>query len=146
MKQAPRSAWPTFEAPLLQEVAAAFLRRRKALRCKAGLTCEREFSETSDSAVERLDLDLRPGQGDLRLSVWADGVLWVRLCVKALGRNSGWAFLDCFHGDVQDVSAATLVGMVEATLTDPFEVGRSDSLAYRERWRQTWARVRRDQT
>jgi hypothetical protein len=143
VKQAERSGWPSFGAPLLQEVARAFLRRRKALRYQAGLTCGREFSETPQGSMERLNLDLRQGPADLRLSLWADGVLFLRLCVKGPGRNSGWAFLDSFHGDVQDVSAAALVGLVEATLAEPFEVGRSDQREYRERWRQTWARVRR---
>src|SRR5262249_20469931 len=107
------SQWPTFDSSLLQEVAAAFLRRRKAIRYKAGLSCEREFSETAHATSERLNLDMRPGNGDLRLTVWEDGVMWLRLCVANLGRNTGWAFNDHFYGPIQDVSPETLVAMVE---------------------------------
>jgi hypothetical protein len=126
-----------FDAPLLRDVAAAFLRRRKAIRHKARLACERDFSETGEGAVERLNVDL-PG-GRLRLSVWADGVMWLSVCVRGKGRNSGWSFKDGFYGDARDVSAATLVGMLEATLGLTFGAGM---LAERERLRQVWARAR----
>src|SRR5262245_8815730 len=129
--------WPTFESPLLQDIVAAFRRRRKAIAYKAGLSCEREFTETSDGAFERLNLDLRHGQ--VRLSVWADGGLWMSVSVPGKGRNSGWAFQDAFHGDVQDVSGGTLVGMLEATLAQPLGV---DPAAEREQLRQIWKRAR----
>ena len=138
MKRKPTGAdWPAFDSPLLRDVAAAFLRRRKALRYRAGLSCGREFDETAGGTFERLNLDL-PG-GRLRLSVWADGVLLLSVCVPGRGRNSGWAFADAFHGDVDDVSAQTLVGMVEATLALPFG---ADPPAERERLRDVWRRVR----
>jgi len=38
--------WPRVASPLLQDVAAAFHRRGKAIRYRAGLSCEREFSAT----------------------------------------------------------------------------------------------------
>jgi hypothetical protein len=134
--------WPVFDAPLLQAIAAAFRRRSKSLRYQAGLSCEREFSETADGVSERLNLDLRPDRGDLRLSVWQDGVMWLRLCVPAPGRNSGWAFLDQFYGSVLDVSPETLVSLTEATIAEPFHPGDTDPVAYRERLRTTWGRVR----
>jgi hypothetical protein len=132
---------PTFDAPLLQAVAGALLRRRKAIRYQAGWSCEREFSETDAGVSERLNLDLHPGDGDLRLSVWADGLLWLRLCVAGPGRNSGWAFLHSFSGSVLDVAPETLVGMIEATLAEPFLAGQSDPTAYRERLHTIWKRV-----
>ncbi|HKB05916.1 MAG TPA: hypothetical protein VKD90_27225 [Gemmataceae bacterium] len=122
---------------MLQDIVAAFRRRRKAIAYKAGLSCEREFTETSDGAFERLNLDLRHGQ--VRLSVWADGGLWMSVSVPGKGRNSGWAFQDAFHGDVQDVSGGTLVGMLEATLAQPLGV---DPAAEREQLRQIWKRAR----
>ena len=133
---------PAFDSPLLQEVAVTFARRRKAIRYRAGWSCDREFSEAADGTVERFNLDLRPNGGDLRLSVWADGGLWVCLCVARPGRNAGWAFLDQFHGCIADVSPATLVGMVEATFAESFRPGESDPGAYRERLRTIWKRVR----
>jgi hypothetical protein len=128
--------WPAFDAPLLRDIAAAFRRRRKALRYRAGLACGREFSESADGTFERLNLDLTGG--GLRLSAWADGCLWVSVCVRATGRNAGWAFRDAFHGDAGDVSAATLVGMVEATLGLPLGAG---PVAGREQLRAVWRRV-----
>jgi hypothetical protein len=127
--------WPTFDAPLLREIAAAFLRRRKAIAYHAGLACEREFSESAAGAVERLNLEA----GDLRLSAWSDGLMWLAVCVRGFGRGAGWAFKDAFHGDVQDVSAEALVGMVEATLALPFG---ADPEKGRPQLRGVWARVR----
>jgi hypothetical protein len=129
--------WPTFYSALLVDVADAFLRRRKAIAYMADLSCSREFSETAEGVLERLNLDLRAGH--LRLSVWADGGMWLLVCVPGSGANSGWAFIDHFHGDLSDVSAATLVGMVEATLAVDF---RTDPSAQREQLRELWRRVR----
>jgi hypothetical protein len=119
---------------LLRGIAAAFLRRRKAIACHAGLSCEREFNESAAGAVERLNLEA----GDLRLSAWSDGAMWLAVCVRGFGRSATWAFKDTFHGDVQDVSAETLVGMVEATLALPFG---TDAVKEREHLRGVWARV-----
>jgi hypothetical protein len=129
--------WPTFDASLLQGVAAAFLRRRKAIAYQAGLSCGREFSESAaGGAIERLNLDIP--DVNLRLSVWADGVMWFRICVPGLGPNAGWAFKDRFHGDVGDVSAEALVEMVEATLG--LRLG-SDPASELLQLRRLWARV-----
>ncbi len=131
------AAWPTFDAPLLADIAAAFLRRRKAIKHRAGgVSCSQEFSESAVGTFERLNLDLR--RGHLRLSVWADGCLWVSVCVRATGRNAGWAFHDAFHGHAGDVSAVTLVGMFEATLG--LRLG-ADPIAERESLRALWRRV-----
>ncbi len=143
-KQVEAPGWPQFEAPLLREVVAAFRRRRKALRNQAGLSCEREFSETDRGAFERLNFDLQPGCGDLRLTVWEDGVLWLRLCVPTYQRQGGWAFQDDFYGTTDDVSPETLVALVEATIRESFYPGRSDPAAYRTRLRTIWRRVRPD--
>jgi hypothetical protein len=126
--------WPTFDAPLLRDVAAAFRLRRKAIAYRVSVTCQQEFSESAVGAVERLNLDA----GNLRLSVWADGVLWLGFCVRRHGRGGGWAFKDTFHGDVQDVSAEALVRMVEATLGLPLG---SDPDSERRTLRAVWARV-----
>lgn len=135
MKREPVPAdWPTFDAPLLREIVAAFLRRRKAIAYQAGLSCEREFSESATDAIERLNLDA----GNLRLCIWSDGVMWVAVCVRGIGRGAGWAFKDTFHGDVQDVSAKTLVRMFEATLALRFGADRDHE---RKQLREVWARV-----
>jgi hypothetical protein len=126
--------WPTFDAALLQGIATAFLRRRKAIAYRVALSCEREFSESASGAVERLNLQA----GNLRLCIWADGVMWLAVCIRGSRRRGGWSFKDTFHGDVQDVSPESLVGMVEATLELPFGKDRDrESHALRT----VWARV-----
>jgi hypothetical protein len=140
-KQADVSLWPTFDSSLLQSVASAFIHRRKTIRCQAGLSCEREYSEKDRGASERLNLDLHPGNGDLRLSVWQDGGMWLRLCVSGSGRNSGWAFMDEFHGSINDVSPETLVTMIEKTIATRFRPESSDPMEYREQLRTIWGRV-----
>src|SRR5215510_7622571 len=81
-REAGSSEWPVFDAPLLGDVGAALLRRRKAIKYHARLACEREFSETADETFERLNLDLECLLGiQLRLSVWADGIMWLSVCV-----------------------------------------------------------------
>jgi hypothetical protein len=41
LKKKTTDHWPTFDASLLQDVSAAFLRRRKSIKCRFGLWCER---------------------------------------------------------------------------------------------------------
>jgi hypothetical protein len=126
--------WPDFDAPLLQEVAGAFRRRRMAIAYQQPLSCAREFTESNASAVERLTLVA----GTLRLSIWSDGVLWLAVCVRASVRNAGWSFQDSFHGDVRDVSAESLVRMFEATLALTFG---SNPAEERQQLRAVWSRV-----
>jgi hypothetical protein len=144
MKREPADV-PPFDAPLLRDLAVALARRRRAIRNhttgRAGWSCEQEFSELAAATSERLNLDLRLGEGLLRVNVWADGGLWVGLSVAAAGRNAGWAFQDQLHGSVLDVSPATLVAMVEATIAESFRPGESDPAEYRERLRGIWGRV-----
>jgi hypothetical protein len=127
--------WPSFDAPLLREIAAALRRRRKAIAHHTGLSCKRDFSESATSTVERLNIEA----GVLRLSVWSDGVMWLAVCIRRLGRRGGWAFKDTFHGDARDVSAEALVGMVEATLALSFG---EEPVTEREQLRCVWTRVR----
>lgn len=136
----PTSAWPPCDAHLLQEIAAAFLKRRKAIVHKAKLSCDREFSESAAAILEKLHLDVRVAHArlSLGLSFWADGVMWLGLCVSQPGRNAGWAFKDNFNGNVLDVSAAALVEMAEMTLALRCD---SDSIAESRKLREIWARV-----
>ena len=132
------TAWPTFDAPLLQDISAAFQLRRKAIAYQAGLCCQRDCSESATGAVERLNLDFHAGH--TRLSVWADGVMWLAVHVRRFGRGAGWAFKDAFHGDVRDVSPEALVGMMETTLSLP--LGDTESGCGQQQLRSVWARVR----
>lgn len=126
--------WPTFDALPLRGIAAAIQRRRKAIAYQASLSCGREFSESAAGAVERLNLEVGP----LRLCIWADGVMWLAVYIRGFGRGSGWAFKETFHGDMHDVSAEALVGMMEATLALPFG---SDPARERQALWAVWARI-----
>jgi hypothetical protein len=126
--------WPNFDDPLLQEIAIAFLKRRKAITYHSSLSCEREFSETAIGTFERLNLNV----GNLRLCIWSDGVIWLAVCVPGFGRNAGWAFKDTFYGLVKDVSADSIVGMVESTLAIPFGM---DQAQEQHQLRTIWMRV-----
>ena len=138
-KKSSSGGWPGFDSSLLGDIAAAFLRRRKALAYSAALSCLREWSEGPDGATERLDFTRRDCLGQiLQLSVWADGRLWVAVSVPGRGRNAGWAFADRFTGTALDVGPATLLGMVESTVAGTFE---ADPAAGREKLRAIWARV-----
>jgi hypothetical protein len=128
--------WPAFDAPLLQDVVAAFARRRKAIAYHTDLTCTRELCESASGIIERFNLDLR--SDSLRLSVWADGTLWLRLCHRGLGRNTGWAFIDHFYGNAQVVPAAALVSMVEQTLG--LQIG-TEPASERQQLRAIWTGV-----
>ncbi len=136
-KRKPAADWPTFDAPLLRDITSAFLRRHKGIAYKAPFSCEREFSETAEGVTERLNLDW--WRGHLRLSIWADGLLWLLVCISGPGRRGGWSFMDNFHGEVLDVSAEALVGMIEATLELSFG---TDPSAERAQLREVWKRVK----
>ena len=128
--------WPEFYADLLERISSAFLRRRKAISHHARLTCARDFTESSREAIERLNIEL--DSPFLRLSVWGDGCLWLGICVRHTRRSKGWAFKDQFHGTALDLSAGTLVALVENTLG--LALG-SDRRGDRERLREAWALV-----
>lgn len=124
--------WPTFEASLLQCIAEAFRVRRKAIAYHDGIICHREFCESGSGTYERLNVET----GGLRISVWSDGVMWLNVCVRAMGRNAGWVFKDTFHGDIQGVLVKELVEMVETTLA--LQLGADTE---QQTLRAVWARV-----
>jgi len=108
--------WPTFDALLLQNVAAAFRHRRKAIRHQGALTCARVFDEKSRGTFERLNIDFKGLRRlDVRLSVWEDGSMWLRVCLPGVGRDSGWAFLSSFYGEIARLSVTEVVERFEAT-------------------------------
>jgi hypothetical protein len=113
----PSPGWPVFAAPVLRDVAAAFQRRRKAIGYHGRLSCGQEFSETATGSHERLNLDYESLPGlQLRLSLWEDGTLWLRACIRRPGTNQGWAFLDHFYGTWHDLAPSELVENFEATI------------------------------
>jgi hypothetical protein len=109
--------WPTFSAPLLREVAAAFRRRHRAIRYHGQLSCSQEFSETAVGSYERLNIDHEDRlRLQLRLSLWEDGACWLRACIRRPGWNSGWAFLDHFYVNLDGLTPAEVVEKFEVTI------------------------------
>jgi hypothetical protein len=129
-------AWPEFDSPLLGAIAAAFCRRRRAIRYHGPLACTRELSETPQGTFERLNMD-HGDRAQLRLSVWADGAMWLRACAPRPGRNAGWAFLCCFDGEVSGIAADEIVRLFEASLL----VCTVPGDAVTERLRELWQAV-----
>ena len=133
------SDWPTFDSPLLRRIADAFVRRRKAIRYKSKeLLFEKELDEQDGRRYERLNIQVsrweqRPTQ--IRLSIWEDSVLWLGVHQPA---KRGWAFKMEFHGHVEAIAPAEVVGLFEETMSLASEVSRSDDSedGIRELWKE----------
>ncbi len=106
------TTFPQFNAASLATLAEAFRRRSKAITYQApNWTISREIENES----ERFDVDADGIHGQLRLSVWADGALWFRLC-RGRAKN-GWDFMLSFHGDRGDLAVQTVVEQYIASMT-----------------------------
>ena len=113
------SEWPLFEANLLSEISAAFRLRSKAIsyQCRPGSFSIARSIEAAPSATERLNIDaVRYCSTQFRLSVWADGGMWLRLCRPNSTRLGGWAFLVAFHGHMSQILSHDIVALFEQTL------------------------------
>jgi hypothetical protein len=100
----------TFDSELLISLDAAFRRRRRAIRYRAGTFA---ITREIESEFERLNVDL----GFFRLSVWADGALWFRVAEPGPSRRGGWTFIFSFHGDALTLAAPDVVSMFERALS-----------------------------
>ena len=111
-------AFPQFDADSLTAFAEALRARSKAITYHAA---DWTVSRETEADSERLNVDADGHHGNLRLSVWADGVLWFRLCrVRA---KNGWDFMLSFHGNLADLDAEMIVEQFIASMTQ-----NSDSL------------------
>ena len=94
-----------FESESLSDLAAAFRARSKAV---SYLTSSWSISrEQADDESERMNVDAKHFHDDIRLSVWADRVVWFRLC-RGPAKN-GWKFMLSFDGDATSVTDAEIV-------------------------------------
>ena len=105
-------AFPQFDTDALTTLTDAFRARSKAITYHApDWTISRELENDS----ERFNVDADGHHGKLRLSVWADGVMYFRLCI---GRaKNGWDFMLSFHGARGDLDARTIVEQFLASMT-----------------------------
>src|SRR4051812_9061809 len=100
-------ATPVFDSALLSSILEAVERRGKAIRYHSSLECSREV----DRDIERLNIDIK-GDSGVRLSVWADGVLWLGITKPHAGRSGGWDINEQFDGRLGEIHPAELVAQL----------------------------------
>jgi hypothetical protein len=121
------TAWPTFKAIFLADLVTAFRRRSKAISHHA-----RSFTlqGSVDSGTERLDTDIKllACRIDVRLSVWDDKAIWLRLCRANSKKMGGWAFLLAFRGHISQTSGPEIVALLERSLQFDFNIATVETL------------------
>lgn len=106
-------AFPACASDCLRAIVDALRARSKGITYHApGWTCSCELP--SDDCPERLNVDVDALARQMRLSVWADGVMWFRVC-RGRGKD-GWDLMLAFHGDCTSVSPGELVDLLKASL------------------------------
>ena len=110
---------PDFHDSELANVVDSLCSRSKAITYH-----DSDWTITRDVAgdePERLNIEINGAHGQLRLSIWADRVLWFRLCS---GRaRGGWDFILSFHGDTSQVTPEQLVEELVCSMTaDPADL------------------------
>ena len=104
---------PSFEAKSLNSIAKELGRRSKGLKHRvAKWECSREIEAPNDDERLNVDLEIRGGR-QVRLSVWADGIMWFRICARG---PSGWQFLLSFAGDCSGLSPEVVVDTLKESL------------------------------
>jgi hypothetical protein len=107
-----------FECRLLHDIASAVERRGKAIRYHGALECGRAVEDS----IERLNVDFKGISGfRVRLSIWADGALWIGITKPGPGRTSGWAYRDEFRSHLGGLDTHNVVERFEQTIHSPTE-------------------------
>lgn len=110
-----------FESALLHAIAVAVERRGKAIRYHGELECTRDIEATG----ERLNIDFTGlDRFHVRISVWADAVLWIGITQPGPNRTGGWKFYDEFNSEVTELDAAEIVERFEQTIHSPTHARR----------------------
>jgi hypothetical protein len=113
----PAMTHPKFDAPTLIDLAAAFARRRKAIRYHGKLSISREVE--ADDGMERLNIDYASVSSlgiRLRFSAWATGDWWFLACQSRAGRNAGWLFKHELRAELAHRPADVLVKSFEDSM------------------------------
>ena len=126
-----RSEWPSFQSSLLTELVAAFRNRSKAISYHLrSFSVKSSLESGSAGNLERLNIDAHGSSSrELRLSVWADGGIWLRLCKPNSKKMGGWAFLIAFHGHMNQIPPHDMVALFEKSLN----IGTSATVSSRIR-------------
>ena len=93
--------------------------------------------------MERLNIDVAlvgSKSTQVRLSIWEDEILWFGVHQLSTKRGGGWAFAYRRHGTVKDLEPATIVAMLEQSLTEVYVV--PDSAHAAARLDEIWTRAR----
>src|SRR5262245_27472835 len=108
---------PTFNAPGLADLAAAFARRGKAIRYHGKLSVSRNVE--ADDGMERLNIDYASVSSlgiRLRFSACTSGDWWFLACRSRAGRNAGWLFKHELRGELAHRPADALVKSFEDSM------------------------------
>jgi len=108
---------PTFDAPALADLVAAFARRGKAIGYHGKLTVSREVE--ADDGTERLNIDYASVSSlgiRLRFSGWAGGDWWFLAYQSRAGQNAGWLFKHELRGELAHHPADALVKSFEDSM------------------------------
>ena len=125
------SEWPSFQSSLLTGLVAVFRNRSKGISYHLrSFSLKNSLDSGSTEDLERLDIDaLAAGSTKVRLSVWADGGIWLRLCRPNSKKMGGWAFLIAFHGHMNQIPPDDIVALFEKSLN----IGTSATVSSRIR-------------
>ena len=129
------------DAPFLQDVLVALIRRSKALRHKGlALKIERIIETNDGRTTERLDLifHLRKRQS-ISLTLWQDRAIWVHAC-EAISKG-GWNFQFTNSGRlVGPLSGRDIVVAIEETALGMFGMTEDSVQLLGSIWHQLLAR------
>ena len=99
----------------LDQCAAAFGRRGKAIRYHARFALTREVEQ---DGYDRLNIDVSRGSNStsMRLSLWSDRTMWFFAGRPGPRRRGGWQYLIEFHGYLDVVQPSEVVSLFEESL------------------------------
>lgn len=127
----------------LRAVLAELSSRQKAIKYRL-----QDFSHEVEGDIEngapfhRLNIDALLSGGrptGVRLSIWDDGQMWLRVAKPGPASRGGWTFLDSFHGSVSDMGAGRVVQLLELTLNASRGISEKSINSLPMRLREIWA-------
>ena len=102
--------WPKPQSNLLSEIVLAFQNRSKAIKYNLNKwTMDLE----EDEGYERLNIDASVLLHNIRLSIWSDGAMWIRVCS---GNKNGWVTNYSFDLDLGENSSSSVIDRFVETL------------------------------
>ena len=109
----------SFESARLQEVHAAFILRRKAIKYQA-----KSFMvsrETLDSDERLVITWISVFKVRVCLSLWSDDTFWLGATKSGTSRSGGYEHYETFDGTLKCLSPVEVVQLFEKTMLCPME-------------------------